>query len=193
MIHSHSSVIDKSEDDSDDDLIVGNDLELDVEGLDYKAVFEQCSFPVGVAALDGRFLRCNSKFEAMTGLSKRNLESSTLFGLLSTDDTDEVFQALGTLLKDCDSSSDDAGTSASNSNSNDRACSGDESPASSSHGANGHGHCISEDKHSESSGDDNAISSGDDSGLTTVANRYWTGNLSRPNENVSARNLIEIQ
>ncbi len=87
-------------DQSDMNLGVGNDVELlCARGLDYKTIFEQCSIPLGVAALDGRLLACNPKFEEWTGLSKQALESRTLFGLLSANIVDEVFRALGTMLK----------------------------------------------------------------------------------------------
>jgi len=149
---------------TDDVPDVGNDAEmLYVQGLDYRAIFEQCSFPVGVAALDGRFLMCNSKFERITGLSKQELESETLFGLLATNDVDEVFRALGTLLKGSISEQNKSGGRES----------GD---------ANGDiiGYC-----NEDSSADDNGISTGDDGG-STINGGYWSGALSRPNDNVSS-------
>lgn len=79
---------------------VGNDTEiLYVQGLDYRAVFEQCSFPVAVAALDGRFLSWNPKFLSVTGRSNEELERSTLFGLLDRQNRDQIFRALGSLLR----------------------------------------------------------------------------------------------
>lgn len=85
---------------SDEVPNVGNDTEIFyVQGLDYKAVFEQCSFPVAVAALDGRFLAWNPKFLSLTGLSNHYLEKSTIFSLLAVSNRDEVFRALGTLLR----------------------------------------------------------------------------------------------
>jgi len=85
---------------------IGNDAELlCVKGLDYKAIYDQCSIPLGVAALDGRFIMCNSKFEEWTGYSMHDLDSRTLFGLLPSTGVDEVFQALGTLLKETEGAS----------------------------------------------------------------------------------------
>ena len=185
----HSGLVQKAEDFPE----IGNDAELlYVKGLDYKSIFEQCSFPLGVAALDGRFLTWNSKFEALTGMKKENLQSATLFMLLAAHDTDEVFRALGTLLRNSDT--DDGNATSKNLN---KGCEsslhfdGDDA----SRKDNGSSEDIisggCEEKSDEnngdgaSSGDDNGISSGDDSGLTTVTNGYWIGTLSKPFQNVS--------
>jgi len=184
----HSGVIHKIHVDDDDlsndngNNIIGNDAELlYVKGLDYKSIFEQCSFPLGVAALDGRFLTWNLKFEALTGMKKENLGSATLFGLLAAHDTDEVFRALGTLLKDCDIDNTAMGRAELNDNN------GIELPSSSGDDtlSNGNGNCG--ENSGGSSGDDNAISSGDDSGLTTISNGYWVGTLSKPFQNTQIR------
>ena len=170
---------------------VGNDVELlYVQGLDYKAIFEQCVFPIAVAALDGRFLTFNQQFGALAGLNQESTESLTLFGLLQDVDADEVFRALGSLLKDCDS--EGSRTSGNDSN-NQQGTSPD--PSSADDGNNGNS--SSEDKQSDNSDEKNGESgsgsnvsglgdSGDDgdSGFT-FSNGYWSGDLSGTNQHVS--------
>ena len=78
---------------------VGNDTDmLFVQGLDYKAVFEQCTVGLGVAALDGRILACNTEFESLSGLSKEELLLQSVFALMQNHK--DVFEAMGSMLKE---------------------------------------------------------------------------------------------
>ena len=78
---------------------VGNDAGmLFVQGLDYKAVFEQCTAGLGVAALDGRILACNTEFESLSGLSKEELLLQSIFALMQNHK--DVFEAMGSMLKE---------------------------------------------------------------------------------------------
>ena len=212
----NSGIIRCAED--NDGPIVGNDAEmLYVQGIDYKAIFNQCSFPIGVAALDGTILMCNEEFEKLTGLTQRQLESQTLFGLLATKNVDTVFRALGTLLKG--RKRYHGATNNTNADSNDNYANtitsintgiGSSGNESSSEAANGHnstgtkqsvesncrdGHASSDNSgggssayNVESSGD--GISSGE-VGEDAVAIGYWSGALKRPNEHVSYLLSIE--
>lgn len=161
--------------DEEENVNVGNDADLlYVQGLDYKAIFEQCVFPIGVAALDGRFLTFNQEFGTLAGLNQESTESLTLFGLLQDVDTDEVFRALGSLLKDSDS--EGSGTSANN----QQGTSPD--PSSADYGNN-------DEKNGESGSGSNVSRLGDsgddgDSGFT-YSNGYWSGDLSGANQHVS--------
>lgn len=188
-------------DDSGNNSIVGNDAEmLYVQGIDYKAIFQQCPFPMGVAALDGRFLMINTTFQRMTGLDRMQLENLTLFGLLAATDVHEVFRTLGTLLK-AGSSGESAGpdgvvrqaasasgsttqvTSSSEEHETETGSSGDDvhgivSPGSGS--GSGSRSANSNKENSEDSQDQDSGGSG-----TTVCNGYWSGALKRPNQDVS--------
>lgn len=172
--------------DPDDISNVGNDAEmLYVQGLDYRTIFEQCSIPFGVAALDGRFMMCNSKFESVTGLSKQSLETQTLFGLLSSSDVDEVFRALGTLLNDNLGLKTQKGNANGHGNEN-RGTVGKE--CDNSGGTTGEKNRAGTDDsngygNGESSSGDHDVSSGDSSG-STIVRGYWCGALSCPNENI---------
>ncbi|GFH53774.1 hypothetical protein CTEN210_10250 [Chaetoceros tenuissimus] len=163
--------------DEEENVNVGNDADLlYVQGLDYKAIFEQCVFPIGVAALDGRFLTFNQEFGTLAGLNQESTESLTLFGLLQDVDTDEVFRALGSLLKDSDS--EGSGTSGNDSN-NQQGTSPD--PSSADYGNN-------DEKNGESGSGSNVSRLGDsgddgDSGFT-YSNGYWSGDLSGANQHL---------
>jgi len=78
---------------------IGSDPDmLFVQGLDYKAVFEQCTAGLGIASLDGRILACNSEFQALSGLSKDELLKQSLFALMQNHK--DVFEAMGSMLKE---------------------------------------------------------------------------------------------
>jgi PAS domain S-box-containing protein len=66
--------------------------------LDYKAVFDQCTAGLGVAALDGRILACNPEFETLAGVSKDVLLRQSLFALMQNHK--DVFEAMGSMLKE---------------------------------------------------------------------------------------------
>lgn len=171
----------------EENVNVGNDAELlYVQGLDYKAIFEQCVFPIAVAALDGRFLTFNQQFGALAGLNQES--TVTLFGLLQDVDADEVFRALGSLLKYSDS--EGSRTSGNDSN-NQQGTSPD--PSSADDGNNGNS--SSEDKQSDNSDEKNGESGSNVSGLGdsgddgdsgfTFSNGYWSGDLSGTKQHVS--------
>ena len=185
--------------------IVGNDAEmLYVQGIDYKAIFNQCSFPIGVAALDGTILMCNEEFEKLTGLTQRQLESQTLFGLLATKNVDTVFRALGTLLKG--RKRYHGATNNTNADSNDNYANtitsintgiGSSGNESSSEAANGHNSTGTKQsvesncRDGHASGDNSGGGSSGEVGEDAVAIGYWSGALKRPNEHVSYLLSIE--
>lgn len=54
----------------------GNTHSLDVskeEDVDYRCVFQQCGIALAAVKIDGRFIDCNSKFEALTGYDRDEL------------------------------------------------------------------------------------------------------------------------
>ena len=74
---------------------VGNDADLIfVEGLNYTALFQQCSNALGIAALDGTFLVCNSQFESMSGISK----DQSLFNVLGTEARNDMIKIMGSVM-----------------------------------------------------------------------------------------------
>mmetsp|Transcript_7438 Transcript_7438/g.9911 ORF Transcript_7438/g.9911 Transcript_7438/m.9911 type:complete len:437 (+) Transcript_7438:285-1595(+) len=85
---------------------VGNDANmLFVQGLEYKNIFAQCPAALGIAALDGRFIACNAEFESVSGYTFEELRVQSLFNLLTHRDMEEVFQAMGEMLKNASTSS----------------------------------------------------------------------------------------
>ena len=77
--------------------IIGNDAEmLFVQGLDYNAVFQQCSAALSVAALDGRIIACNDAFAAISGFSRSELLRRSIFNLMNNHE--DVFRAMGEML-----------------------------------------------------------------------------------------------
>lgn len=95
---------------SESDVDVGNDTEQ-VKGIDYRAVFEQCQFPFAILSVDGRFLMCNAKFEAITGLDKNTIEYTTLFDIVNRYESEKLFAAISNLLYDASSEHPSAITS----------------------------------------------------------------------------------
>ena len=174
---------------ADDNSIVGNDAEmLYVQGIDYKAIFEQCSFPVGVAALDGRFLMINKNFERMTGFDQHQLESLTLFGLLATKDVHEVFRALGTLLKEGSSgssSSEEAEAASSGDDANGTSSSGSESGSGTKQSDNTAGDAQDQGQEGHGLGEAGGRGGGGRENGYSASIGYWSGALKRPNQDVS--------
>lgn len=86
---------------------LSNDADmLFVQGLDYNSVFDQCTAPLGIAALDGRILAVNDEFENVLGYPKEELLKHSLFTVMQNHE--EVYKAMGEMLKaeddniDCD-------------------------------------------------------------------------------------------
>ena len=78
---------------------VGNDADmLFVQGIDYKSLFAQCSTPLGVASLDGRFVACNAEFEIVSGFAREELARQSLFNLLTSKDMQQVCEVMGCVL-----------------------------------------------------------------------------------------------
>jgi len=79
---------------------VGSEAEMIfVQGIDYKAVFDQCSAALGVAALDGQFLACNAQFADMFGQEKQVVEKDSLFHMMSTPDVEDILMFIDQSLK----------------------------------------------------------------------------------------------
>lgn len=75
---------------------VGNDADLIfVDGLNYKALFQQCSNALGIAALDGTFLMCNDQFESMSGISK----NQSLFNVLGKEARHDMIKIMGSVMR----------------------------------------------------------------------------------------------
>jgi PAS domain-containing protein len=88
-----------------DDADVTSDADmLFVQGLDYRICFEQCTAPLGIAALDGRILAVNDEFQSVLGYSREELLKHTLFTVMQNHE--EVYKAMGEMLKAEDDSID---------------------------------------------------------------------------------------
>lgn len=80
---------------------LGNDSELlFVKGLDYKAIFSQCTSALCIASLDGRLLACNRQFENTSGYCKDELQEQTLFNFLTNPSMENLFLEMSKLLKE---------------------------------------------------------------------------------------------
>lgn len=73
---------------------------LFVQGLDYKAVFEQTPTANGVASIDGRILACNKELEKILDCPRDQIERQSLFTLVKNHQ--EIFEAMAELLKRAD-------------------------------------------------------------------------------------------
>ncbi|CAN0020075.1 unnamed protein product, partial [Heterosigma akashiwo] len=62
---------------------------------DYRRVFQHMGLPAAVAAVDGRFVDCNAKFEEATGYSRRDVVRLTLFNLAAPHDLQRAVQRGG--------------------------------------------------------------------------------------------------
>ena len=82
-------------------ISIGNDADmLFVQGIDFKAIFEQASIAFGIASLDGKFLKCNSKFKQTCGYTRDELEKQNIFTMLEKTEIDDAYQALGRFLRE---------------------------------------------------------------------------------------------
>ena len=70
---------------------------LFVQGLDYRSLFEQCPAALGIAALDGRILECNSEFQLLLGFPQEELLRQSLFNLVRNHQ--DIFRAMAEMLK----------------------------------------------------------------------------------------------
>jgi PAS domain-containing protein len=76
----------------------GSDNEmLFVQGLDYRSLFEQCPAALGIAALDGRILECNSEFNMLLRFKRDDLLKQSLFNLVRNHQ--DIFRAMAQMLK----------------------------------------------------------------------------------------------
>ena len=76
----------------------GSDNEmLFVQGLDYRSLFEQCPAALGIAALDGRILECNSEFNVLLRFKRDDLLKQSLFNLVRNHQ--DIFRAMAQMLK----------------------------------------------------------------------------------------------
>jgi len=69
-----------------------------VKGIDYRSVFDQCTTALGIAALDGRILECNTEFQSLLGYTTReDLLKQSLFNLVHNHQ--DIFRAMAQMLK----------------------------------------------------------------------------------------------
>jgi len=73
---------------------------LFVQGIDYKAIFDQCDAGLSVAALDGRILDFNNEFASASGFSHEELTKQSVFNLMQNHE--DVFKAMGQMLSNSD-------------------------------------------------------------------------------------------
>lgn len=73
---------------------------LFVKGLDYRSIFEQCPAALGIAALDGRILECNTEFQTLLGFPRDELLKQSLFNLVQNHQ--DIFRAMAQMLKNAE-------------------------------------------------------------------------------------------
>ena len=59
--------------------------------IDYRSVFLSGGFAQAIAGLDGQFLDCNHMFTVLTGYTKEELMTRTMFSLTSPDEMQRTF------------------------------------------------------------------------------------------------------
>ena len=85
---------------SDSDLLF-------VKGIDYRSVFDQCPAALGIAALDGRILECNTEFQTLLGFPDReDVLKQSLFNLVQNHQ--DIFRAMAQMLKTAEEPSSSA-------------------------------------------------------------------------------------
>lgn len=71
--------------------------------FDYKTIFTQCSAPLSVADLDGRFLDCNADFETATGCTNDEMTKLSIFHLLKQpEDVTSVCKSMASMIGEDD-------------------------------------------------------------------------------------------
>jgi PAS domain-containing protein len=68
-----------------------------VPGIDYRNVFDNCPYPMGIATLDGRVLAANEGFEHLLSCAKGQMVEQSLFVYIRNHQ--EIFEAMAALLK----------------------------------------------------------------------------------------------
>jgi PAS domain-containing protein len=179
---------------SDSDIDMGNDTNmLRAKGLDYRLVFEQCKFPLAIAAIDGRFLLCNSQFKAVTGLDTVQIEDKTLFDFISVSETEPFFTAISSLLDERNGKSKKTAPQTERSidhqqnlSEEDENISGDSTGDRDSYGSSGGENSgrKSESTVSSANGSDGSNNDTQSQSETPQSVSFWSTSLSRPYENL---------
>jgi PAS domain-containing protein len=68
-----------------------------VPGIDYRNVFDNCPYPMGIATLDGRVLAANEGFEDLLSCARGQMVDQSLFVYIRNHQ--EIFEAMAALLK----------------------------------------------------------------------------------------------
>jgi PAS domain S-box-containing protein len=63
-----------------------------VNESDFRAVFQWSAMPWALARVDSRIFDCNESFARVSGYTKSELLSFTIFNLIPTDDLQETFR-----------------------------------------------------------------------------------------------------
>jgi PAS domain-containing protein len=80
-----------------------------VKGIDYRGVFDQCPTAMGIAALDGRILECNTEFQSLLGYTTHeDLLKQSLFNLVHNHQ--DIFRAMAQMLKTAEDSKSSSNT-----------------------------------------------------------------------------------
>ena len=80
-----------------------------VKGIDYRGLFDQCPTAMGIAALDGRILECNTEFQSLLGYTTHeDLLKQSLFNLVHNHQ--DIFRAMAQMLKTAEDSKSNSNT-----------------------------------------------------------------------------------
>jgi len=80
-----------------------------VKVIDYRGLFDQCPTAMGIAALDGRILECNTEFQSLLGYTTHeDLLKQSLFNLVHNHQ--DIFRAMAQMLKTAEDSKSNSNT-----------------------------------------------------------------------------------
>jgi PAS domain S-box-containing protein len=66
--------------------------------IDYRSVFDNSGVPQAVAAIDGTFLDCNRKFTELTGYTRAEVRSRSIFNLTPAEDLQKTFDIVSDMM-----------------------------------------------------------------------------------------------
>jgi len=69
-----------------------------IDSPDYRFVFNSCGVGIAVASMGGAFLDCNQLFCQLSGFSKQELCSLTIFNLTSRNDLQQAFEQISQMI-----------------------------------------------------------------------------------------------
>lgn len=74
-------------------------LKDDDEGnICYESLFCDADTPMALASVDGKFIKCNTCFETLSGYTSRELSRMTIFNITIPEEMNQLFNVIGSML-----------------------------------------------------------------------------------------------